>query len=78
LNSRIADRTVNPDLPSASTPEDESLWCFANNTTDAKKADFSGGIKTTIQGEFASELFVIDSGTRPDSAIPREIVERKN
>ena len=53
------------------------MWCFANEISVSKRADFGGGIKTSIDEMFQPEFFVIDSGTRPDSAIPSEVVERR-
>ncbi len=48
--------------------EDEALLCYANCSSE-ERADFSGGIKTTIEGDFETEFFQIDSASRPDSAI---------
>jgi hypothetical protein len=57
--------------------EDEALWCYANSSSE-QRADFSGGIKTTIEDVFETEFFQIDSASRPDSAIPSEVVRRRN
>ncbi len=47
----------------------ETLWCYTTGMA-GKRADFSGGIKTNVRDDFETEFFLIDSGTRPDSAIP--------
>ncbi len=61
------------------TEFDNSLYCYAADGASfgGAGADFSGGIKTSITGDYNQEYFMVDCGTRGDSAIPRSIVEKR-
>jgi hypothetical protein len=58
---------------------DNSFFCYSTegNNFAASKADCTGGVKSSMSDPFQREFFLIDSGTRGDSAIPSEVVRRR-
>lgn len=60
--------------------EGEEIYCYLSGERDGPAADFMGGIRTSLPADTGDtwnmEPFFLDSGTRPDSAIPSDTVTR--
>ncbi len=59
--------------------EETELLCYLSGN-DGPAVDFHGGIRTSLPDDpdasWQIEPFFLDSGTRPDSAIPLETAKR--